>query len=210
MEQTMIKQLIDEVVGRIHKELFIEVEASGRHVHLSQEDLETLFGAGYELTPSQELSQPGQFACKERVVLIGSKGVLQNVVVLGPVRKQTQVELSLTDAVALGIPGVIKESGDLDGTPGITIASAKAAVKIDQGAIVAKRHIHINPEDAAKFGVADKELVQVKVHGKRPLIFDDVVIRVSPKYRTYMHIDYDEANACGFKKNETFAQIVKR
>lgn len=209
MEPTMMKQLIDEVIARVQKEQMIEVEASGRHVHLSKETVEILFGAGYELTPARELSQPGQFVCRERVFLIGPKGVLQNVVVLGPARDQTQVEISLTDAVALGVPGEIRESGDLTGTPGITIASATAAVHLDHGAIVAKRHIHITPEDAAKFGVVDKETVEVKVYGKRPLIFDDVVIRVSPRYRTFMHIDYDEANACGYSKG-TFAQIIKK
>jgi propanediol utilization protein len=208
MEQTMMKQLIDEVIARVQKEQLIEVEASGRHVHLSKETVKQLFKEGYELTPIRELSQPGQFVCKERVFLIGPKGVLQNVVVLGPVREQTQVEISLTDAVALGIPGEIRESGDLAGTPGITIASAMSAVHIDHGVIVAKRHIHMTPEDAAKFGVADGEQVQVKVDGKRPLVFDDVIIRVNPKYRTAMHIDYDEANACGYTKG-TFAQIIK-
>lgn len=208
MDNLLLEELIDEVIKRVRKEAFIEAEASGRHVHVNKETLEALFGEGYNLTRAKDLSQPGQFACKERVTIVGPKGSISNVVILGPERKHTQVELSQTDALILGIKAPVRESGDIEGTPPIIIVSENGAVKIKQGAIVAKRHVHITPEDAEKFGVRDKEKVKVQIFGDRPLIFDDVVIRVSPNFRTYMHIDYDEANACGFSKG-TLGKIIK-
>ena len=181
------ENLIDKVIDRIQNELdgSFEVEASGRHVHLSRKELDALFGTGYELTKAKDLSQPGQYASKERLTVVGPKGAFHNVVILGPVRKESQVEVSLTDCLQLGVKAPIRESGDIEGTPGL---------------IVAKRHVHMTPEDAEKMGVKNHDIVKVKVEGARPLIFDDVVIRVSPKFATYMHIDYDEANACGFSK----------
>ena len=188
--------------------MFIEVEASGRHVHLSRQDVDTLFGVGYKLTPVKELSQPGQYACSERVTVSGPKGSLKNVVVLGPERKASQVEISLTDALVLGIKAPIRQSGDITGTPEITVSNGDRQVKLSQGLIVAKRHMHITPEDANRFHVTDGEIVKVKVFGARPLIFDDLVVRVSKDFRTYIHIDYDEANACGFTKG-TLGMIIK-
>ncbi len=208
MDNSFLNIVVDEVIQRVKKEAFIEVEASGRHVHLNRNHINILFGEGYELTRLKDLSQPGQYACKERVTVTGPKGTLKNVVVLGPERPDTQVEVSLTDALPLGLKVPVKESGDISNTPGITISTERGSITIDKGVIVAKRHIHITPEDAEKFGVKDKEIVKVKVFGSRPLIFDDVVIRVSPKFATYMHIDYDEANACGFTKG-TLGRIVK-
>ncbi len=208
MNNLLVEDIIDEVIKRVKKEAFIEVEASGKHVHLCEEHINILFGRDYQLNRVKDLSQPGQYACKERVTITGPKGSLKNVVVLGPARKSTQVEISLTDATVLGIKAPVKESGKIEGTPGITISTERATLTIDKGVIVAKRHIHITPEDAEKFGVKDKEVIQAKVYGNRPLIFDDVVIRVSPDFRTYMHIDYDEANACGFTKG-TLCRIVK-
>ena len=208
MNNFLVENIVDEVVKKIKDEVFIEVEASGRHVHLSKEHVEILFGKNYELTRVKDLSQPGQFACKERVTITGPKGSINNVVVLGPERKNTQVEVSLTDAVILGMKPPVKESGHIEGTPGIKVSTERASIELDKGVIVAKRHIHITPKDAEKFNVKDKEIVKAKVYGNRPLIFDDVVIRVSDKFRTYMHIDYDEANACGFTKG-TFCRIVK-
>ncbi|WP_346893909.1 ethanolamine utilization phosphate acetyltransferase EutD [Clostridium sp. UBA871] len=208
MNNLLVEDIIDEVIKRVKKEAFIEVEASGKHVHLCEEHINILFGRDYHLNKVKDLSQPGQYACKERVTITGPKGSLKNVVVLGPARKSTQVEISLTDATVLGIKAPVKESGKIEGTPGITISTERATLTIDKGVIVAKRHIHITPEDAEKFGVKDKEIIQAKVYGNRPLIFDDVVIRVSPDFRTYMHIDYDEANACGFTKG-TLCRIVK-
>ena len=196
------ENLIDKVIDRIQNELdgSFEVEASGRHVHLSRKELDALFGTGYELTKAKDLSQPGQYASKERLTVVGPKGAFHNVVILGPVRKESQVEVSLTDCLQLGVKAPIRESGDIEGTPGIVLVNGDKLVSLDKGLIVAKRHVHMTPEDAEKLGVKNHDIVKVKVEGARPLIFDDVVIRVSPKFATYMHIDYDEANACGFSK----------
>ncbi|MCC0645176.1 MULTISPECIES: ethanolamine utilization phosphate acetyltransferase EutD [unclassified Clostridioides] len=207
--ENLLNEIVQEVVSRVKKEVFIEVEASGRHVHLSEEDVEKLFGKGYTLTKLKDLSQPGQYACKERVTIIGPKSTLKNVVVLGPCRKETQVEISLTDGSILGLKPPIKQSGDLENTLGIKIATEKREIELQKGLMVAKRHIHMSIEDAKKFNVVDNEIVEVKVFGKRPLIFDDVVVRVSDKFKTYMHIDYDEANACAFSKG-SIAKIIKR
>lgn len=200
--------IIKEVIERVKKEMFIEVEASGRHIHLCQEHIDILFGEGYKLNKLKDLSQPGQYASKERVTITGPKGSISNVIVLGPSRPNTQVEVSLTDALALGLKIPVKESGNINNTPGIAVSTEKATITLEQGVIIAKRHIHITPEDAEKFNVRDKEIVKVEVLGSRPLIFEDTVIRVSPNFRTYMHIDYDEANACGFTKG-TLCRIVK-
>ena len=196
------ENLIDKVIDRIQNELdsSFEVEASGRHVHLSRKELDALFGTGYELTKVKDLSQPGQYASKERLTVVGPKGAFHNVVILGPVRKESQVEVSLTDCLQFGVKAPIRESGDIEGTPGIVLVNGDKSVSLDKGLIVAKRHVHMTPEDAEKIGVKNHDIVKVKVEGARPLIFDDVVIRVSPKFATYMHIDYDEANACGFSK----------
>lgn len=207
--ESLLNEIVQEVVSRVKKEVFIEVEASGRHVHLSEEDVEKLFGKGYTLTKLKDLSQPGQYACKERVTIIGPKGTLKNVVVLGPCRKETQVEISLTDGSTLGLKPPIKQSGDLEDTLSIKIATEKGEIELQKGLMVAKRHIHMTIEDAKKFDVVDNEIVEVKVFGKRPLIFDDVVVRVSDKFKTYMHIDYDEANACAHSKG-SIARIIKR
>lgn len=197
-----LENLIDKVIDRIQNELdgSFEVEASGRHVHLSRKELDALFGTGYELTKAKDLSQPGQYASKERLTVVGPKGAYHNVVILGPVRKESQVEVSLTDCLQLGVKAPIRESGDIEGTPGIVLVNGDKSVSLNKGLIVAKRHVHMTPEDAEKLGVKNHDIVKVKVEGARPLIFDDVVIRVSPKFATYMHIDYDEANACGFSK----------
>lgn len=208
MNNISLDNIIQEVVNRVKNELFIKVEASGRHIHLSQVHIDILFGPGYTLNKLKDLSQPGQYASKERVTITGPKGSIANVIVLGPPRPQTQVEVSLTDTLALGIKAPIKESGSIENTPGIKISTDRGSIEIDRGVIVAKRHIHITPEDAEKFGVTDKQIVKVEVLGQRPLIFDDTVIRVSEKFKTYMHIDYDEANACGFTKG-TLCRIVK-
>ena len=171
------------------------VETSARHIHLSTADIETLFGAGAVLHNKKDLSQPGQFACEEKVQLVGPKGSLM-VSVLGPTRKDTQVELSFTDARTLGLAGVpVRESGDVAGTPGLKLVGPAGEVALAQGVIIAKRHIHMTPADAEAFGVADKDIVSVKLDTARPLIFGDVVVRVSPTYALAMHIDTDEANA---------------
>lgn len=206
--EKLLNEIVEEVINRVKKEAFIEVEASGRHVHLSKSDMEDMFGKGYELTKAKDLSQPGQYACKERVTITGPKGSLKNVIVLGPCRSNTQIEVSMTDLATLGIKAPVKQSGDIKGTPGLKISVEDKEINVEEGLIVAKRHIHMTPKDAEKFGVYDNEEVDVKVFGSRPLVFEEVVVRVNANYKTYMHIDYDEANACGFEKG-TFAKIVK-
>lgn len=193
---------IDVLAQELVRLLTIEIEASGRHIHLSRAHVEALFGAGHQLTPVKDLSQPGQFACQERVTLVGPKGELKNVAVLGPERGESQAEISLTDAVALGITPPVRQSGDLRGTPGLTVRAGGREIALDHGLIAAQRHIHMTPEDAARWGVADHQSVRLKTFTDRPLVFDDVVVRVSPRFSTMVHLDYDEANACGFKKGD--------
>ena len=173
----------------------VMVETSARHVHVSEADLKTLFGADAKLTVKKELSQPGQYASNEKVEVIGPKGSLV-MSILGPTRPETQVEVALTDARKLGIAAPIRESGDLEGTPGCTLKGPAGEVVIEKGVIAAKRHIHFNPDEAKEAGVVDKQVVSVKVdYNGRSLIFGDVVCRVSPKYALAMHVDTDESNA---------------
>lgn len=210
MNDLDVTALVKEVVSRLGaKSSDFEVEASGRHVHLDRPTIDALFGEGYQLTKAKDLSQPGQYACKERISLVGPKGVLRNVIILGPERNAAQVEVSATDAMVLGTKAPVRESGDITGTPGVLLMNGAKAVQLDKGLIVAKRHVHMTEEDAAANNVVQGEIVQVRVEGQRPLIFDDVVIRVSPKFATFMHIDYDEANACGFVKG-TRGTIIKK
>ncbi len=172
------------------------VEISARHVHVSEADLEVLFGKGYKLTPKKDLSQPGQFACEERVTVVGPKREIKGVSILGPCRPQTQVEISLTEARSIGVSAPIRESGDLAGSPGCKLVGPCGEVEITEGVIAAKRHIHMTPEDAEKYGIVDKQVVSVKIDtDDRSLIFGDVVARVSPSYALAMHLDTDEANA---------------
>jgi propanediol utilization protein len=178
----------------------IPIEASGRHVHLSRGDLDALFGCGHKLTRRGDLSQPGQFSCGERVRVAGPKGEFPSVIILGPERPETQIEISLTDANILGVNAPIRLSGDTAGTPGIRIIGPAGEVETKYGVIAAKRHIHMTVEDAESYGVSDGQIVSVRIYGDRGTTFHDVVLRVSPKFATYMHIDYDEANACGFAK----------
>jgi len=173
------------------------VETSARHVHVTQETLEELFGKGYELTVKKSLSQPGQFASNERVTVVGPKKELANVSILGPVRSANQVELSATDARSIGIVTPVRESGDIKGTAGCKLVGPAGEVELAEGVIVAKRHIHFAPADAEKFGVKDKQIVKVACGNEgRKLVFDDVVVRVSDKFALAMHIDTDESNAC--------------
>ena len=175
----------------------VMVETSARHLHVSQEDLVTLFGEGAVLSNKKDLSQPGQFATNEKVEVVGPKGSLK-MSILGPVRPETQVELALTDARKLGITAPIRESGDLAGTPGCKLVGPAGEVEISSGVIIAKRHIHFSPDEAKEAGVVDKQVVSVKLnYNDRSLIFGDVVCRVSPKYALAMHIDTDESNAAG-------------
>ena len=174
------------------------VEISARHVHVSQQTLETLFGKGYELTVKKELSQPGQYACNERVDIVGPKRTLSGVSILGPCRAADQIEISATDARSIGVPAVIRESGDTAGSPGCKLVGPCGEVELSEGVIVAKRHIHLDPATAAELGVSDKQIVSTKIDtAERSLIFGDVVIRVSDKFSAAMHIDTDEGNAAG-------------
>lgn len=179
----------------------IIVEMSARHVHVTKEDLEKLFGKGAELTPKRELSQPGQYLCEERVDLVGPKKTIANVSILGPVRPETQVEVSLTDARTLGVAAPIRMSGDVKGSGAVTIKGPAGEVELTEGVIAAKRHIHMTPEDAEKMGLSDGQNVSVKIEGERGLIFDETVLRVSPKFATAMHIDTDEANAVALPRD---------
>ena len=172
------------------------VEISAHHVHVSEKDLEILFGKGHQLTNKKDLSQPGQFACEERVTVVGPKSEIKGVSILGPCRPQTQVEISLTEARSIGVSAPIRESGDLAGSPGCKLVGPCGEVEITEGVIAAKRHIHMTPEDAEKYGIVDKQIVSVKIPTEgRSLIFGDVVARVSPSYALAMHLDTDEANA---------------
>ena len=184
------------------------VETSARHIHLSQADLETLFGKGHELTCKKELSQPGQYACEEKVEVVGAKGSLK-MSVLGPTRNATQVELSLTDARSIGVNAPIRESGDIAGTGSCKLVGPCGSVELKEGVIAAKRHIHVTPEAAVELGVNDKDVVYVKVDSaERSVVFGDVVVRVSPKFALAMHVDTDESNAGAFK-GEVYGEIVK-
>ena len=181
------------------------VETSARHVHVSQEDLETLFGKGYELTKKKDLSQPGQYACNEKVTIVGSKKEMA-ASILGPVRPASQVEISLTDARSIGVDAPIRESGDVAGSGACKLVGPCGEVELKEGVIAAKRHIHATPEDAEKLGVKDKD-VKIDTDG-RSLVFGEVVVRVSPKFALAMHIDTDESNAAGCGR-EVYGEIVK-
>ena len=180
--------------------IFIEMEASGRHVHVTKEQAQILFGHG--LTPDKPLSQPGQWAAKERLTVIGPKGAFQNVAVLGPERKEAQVEVSLTDGRVLGVVPPIRPSGDVKESPGAVLKGPCGEVTLNEGVIAAQRHIHITPADAAHFGVTDKQIVKLQTYTDRPLVFGDVLVRVSDRFATRVHLDYDEANACGFQNGD--------
>ncbi len=187
----------------------ILVETSARHVHLTESDIETLFGKGAKLTHKKDLSQPGQFACEERVTLVGPKKAISNVIILGPARKATQVEISFTDARTLGVTPPVRESGDISASPAIKIIGPAGEVDASEGVIVAKRHIHLTPDEAAEYGVSDKQIVKLSVKNDcRSTVFDDVVVRVNPSFAAAAHIDTDEANAaCAF--GVCYGDIIK-
>ncbi len=191
-----IKQITDEITRR----LFVELEASGRHVHVTKEQAEALFG--HRLTPKRPLSQPGQYLANERVTVEGPKGEFREVAVLGPERKEAQVEVSLTDARTLGIDVPVRLSGDTAGTPGATLIGPKGKIVLPSGVIAARRHIHLTPEAAERFGVRGGQEVSLRTFTARPLTFHHVAVRVSEDFAPYVHLDYDEANACGFRPGD--------
>ena len=196
---------LEELTKQIMACLFVELEASARHVHVTKEQANILFG--HDLTPKRPLSQPGQFLAQERVAVVGPKGELNHVAVLGPARKEAQVEVSMTDARVLGLQPPIRESGKVAGSPGVVLRSEKAELAIEQGVIVAQRHLHLTPEDAARFQVADRQVVRLQVFTERPLVFQDVLVRVRPDFATRAHLDFDEANACAMQSGD-FGRIL--
>ena len=190
----------DALIEQVLRRIFVPLEASGRHVHVTKAQAQLLFG--HTLTPKRPLSQPGQFLANERVSIVGPKGEFQNVAVLGPEREAAQVEVSLTDARTLGLQPPVRLSGKVENSPGIRLHALRGVVSLDSGVIVAQRHIHMRPEDAAHFGVKDKQTVRLQTFTSRPTVFDDVIVRVSKDFETYVHLDYDEANACGMQNGD--------
>ena len=196
MQNPEIEALVEALAGR----LFVPIEASGRHVHVTKEQAQILFG--HELTPQRPLSQPGQFLANERVTVTGPKGSFRNVAVLGPERNEAQVEVSLTDCKVLGIDAPVRQSGDVKNTLGAVLTGPRGEVELDHGVIAAQRHIHMTPADGKHFGVRDKQIVRLQTLTERPVVFEDVVIRIREDFAPAVHLDYDEANACGFRKGD--------
>jgi putative phosphotransacetylase len=189
-------------------EIKVPVGISNRHVHLSLSDLETLFGKGHQLTPTKDLSQPGQFACEETVTLIGPKGVIPKVRILGPVRSATQVEISRTDSFVLGLIPPVRESGSISGSPGIIIEGPTGKVELKEGVIIAQRHLHLHTDEAATMGLQDKQIISIQFDGARKTIFGNVLVRVHPNFKMDLHLDTDEANAAGLA-NGDLGTVVK-
>lgn len=190
-----VEKVVEAVIDEIRNAGLVQLEVSARHVHLDKECVEALFGKGYQLTHVRELSQPGQYLEQERVDVVGPKCTFKNVAVLGPERKHVQVEVSFSDAFALGINPPIRQSGDTKGSASVKLVGPKGEITIDEGAIVALRHVHMTPEDAERLGLVDNQIVSVEALTDRRTIFTDTVIRVSPNFRTRMHVDVDEAGA---------------
>lgn len=197
---------ISRLTESLIQQLFLPVEASGRHVHVTKEQARTLFG--HELTEKRPLSQPGQFLSNERVTIRTPKGEFRNVAVLGPERKDAQVEISLTDAVSLGLKPPVRLSGSTADSPGILLIGPQGEIQLSSGVIAAQRHIHMPPEEASRRGLKDKDIVKLKVFGSRPVVFENVVVRVHPEFALAVHLDFDEANACGFQ-NGDLGMILK-
>ncbi|MGA3602736.1 phosphate propanoyltransferase [Lysinibacillus agricola] len=214
MQENLVQKIVEEVLQQVLKNQpspqhdgKIPIGVSARHVHLAQAEVEKLFGENYQLTPKFELSQPGQFAAEETVVIAGPKGSIERVRILGPARSLSQVEISWTDAMKLGVKPPLRVSGDIKGSSPVTLIGPKGSVVLNEGLIIAQAHIHMSPADSARFQVADGQSVQIKVEGIRPIILSNVIIRVSERYRLEMHIDTDEANA-GLIQQGAFAEIV--
>lgn len=185
----------------------VPIGISARHIHLSKSHIEALFGPGYELQIMKDLTQPGQYAAMETVAVVGPRGSFDKVRILGPARKESQLEISMTDAFKLGISAPVRESGNIDGTPGVKVIGPQGEVELERGVIIAARHIHFHTSDAARWGIQDKQVLKVKTTGSRPLIFEDVIARVSESFALDMHIDTDEGNAAGVKTGD-FAEII--
>lgn len=211
MDPQLIQSIVDEVVHQLNQSKkvasAIPIGVSARHAHLSQEHLEALFGSGYALTKRANLSQPEQFAANETVLIVGPRGSLDKVRILGPVRGATQVEVSRTDAVKLGYEPPLRESGDIAGSSPVTILGPKGSIQLAEGLIIAQCHIHMTPQEAAGYKVKNGELVHVRTTGSRPVTFENVRIRVSERFRLEMHIDTDEANAAWLATGDTGALL---
>lgn len=208
IELDKMVEIVKAKLLEINNEQKIPVEASGRHIHISKEDAEILFGKGCNLTKLKDLSQPGQYACEERVKLVGPKGIIEGVIVLGPFRNETQIELSITDARILGVKPILRESGNIENTPGIIVVYKDRCISLKKGVIIAKNHIHMDTLDSIKLNVKDKDLVDVQIkNSQRPIIFKDVLVRVNDNFKLNMHIDYDEANSCMLGK-DSYGEIV--
>jgi putative phosphotransacetylase len=211
MDQQAIQSIVEEVVSRLTvnpTKRSIPMAVSARHCHLSQRDLEALFGEGYELTKKADLSQPGQFAANESITIVGPRGSLEKVRILGPARNITQVEVSQTDSIKLGLKPPLRESGDINGSAPITLVGPKGSLYKKEGLIIAQAHIHMTPEDASLFGVDNGEYVKIEVNGVRPITLGKVLIRVSPRYKLEMHVDTDEANAGSISRG-TVGKLIK-
>lgn len=204
----LVTKIVVETMNK-KDDILIPIGVSNKHIHLSREDINLLFGKGYQLTKLKDLKQPGQFAAKEVVTIQGPKGQIENVRILGPERAETQVEIALTDSFKLGVKAPIRESGQLDGTPGLKLIGPKSSVEISKGAIVALRHIHMDPATAKALNVCDKDIVDVEVTGERKAVLGNVLARVSDKYELEMHVDTDEANACCLKNGDV-VKIIKK
>ncbi len=209
MDEQLIQNVAQKVASSFRGQGLIQVEVSARHVHLSEEDVEKLFGKGATLTPVRELSQPGQFLCEERVTLCGPKSKIERTAILGPARKQTQVELSRSDSIALGVKAPLRHSGDVNGSGAITLIGPAGTLTLNEGALVARNHIHMIPESASQIGIEDNTEVSVEILSERPLIFPNVLVRVSPEFRDRMHLDFDEANAA-LVSGLTLGRIIKK
>ncbi|MGE7946430.1 phosphate propanoyltransferase [Lysinibacillus sp. NPDC093688] len=214
MQENLVQKIVEEVLQQVLKNQpssqhdgKIPIGVSARHVHLAQAEVEQLFGDNYQLTPKFELSQPGQFAAEETVVIAGPKGSIERVRILGPARSLSQVEISWTDAMKLGMKPPLRVSGDIKGSSPVTLIGPKGSVVLHEGLIIAQAHIHMSPTDSARFQVADGQSVQIKIEGIRPIILSNVIIRVSERYRLEMHIDTDEANA-GLIQQGALAEII--
>lgn len=186
----------------------VQIGLSNKHLHLKEEDIEILFGKGHTLTPTKDLVQPGQFACEEKVDIVGPKSTLKGIRVLGPARPETQIELAATDARAIGIKAPVRESGKLEGTPGCKLIGPCGEIELDHGVMIAQRHVHLNPEQAVEAGLKDKDIVSIKIEGERGLIFNNVLVRAGEKHEKEIHLDTDEGNAAGCGPN-AIAEIIK-
>ena len=206
MDKDYIKSIVrKEIIRKLIEKYgiyYVPVAISNRHVHLSDNHIEKLFGKGYSLKPIRDLSQPGQFVCDEKVAVIGSKGTIEGVRVLGPSRDDTQVEISITDSYKLGIKPMVRMSGELSETPGCKLVGPKGEVCLDKGVIVAARHLHISDEEAGLFGINNGDIVRAKKTGERAVVFDEVVVRSGKGYRLELHIDTDEGNAAGISNGD--------